>query len=140
MGLVFNLSLMIVKKILPLSIGFLLFCSVAFAQESTPKTVKSHARPDIPGTFVLELGVNRPFDRPTNFDIGFWGSRTLNIYYQYEIRILKSKFSFVPGVGFGLERYKFTNNYILTNQNNSPTMEAPGVVGYKKISADNGLF
>lgn len=95
------------------------------AQESTispAKPAKSHARPDIPGAFVLELGFNRPFDRPANFNIGFWGSRTLNIYYQYEIRILKSKFSFVPGVGFGLERYKFTNNYFLDNSNGITSM------------------
>jgi len=113
---------MIVKKLLALSIGLFALSLSGFAQESTPKATKRHGRPDIPGTFVLELGVNRPFDRPANFDIGFWGSRTLNIYYQYEIRILKSKFSFVPGVGFGLERYKFRNNYFLDNSDGTNSM------------------
>lgn len=129
MGLVFNFIIkMIVKKLLFLSFGILLY-TVALAQETTSpapqvqaKSYRSHARPDIPGNFVVELGFNRPFDRAVNFNVGFWGSRTLNIYYQYPIRILKSNFSFVPGVGFGLERYKFTNNYFLDNSNGTASM------------------
>ena len=128
MGLVFNLIVkMIVKKLLFLFCGILLYTS-ARAQDTTPtapsqtKSFRSHARPDLPGNFVLEFGFNRPFDKPTNFNPGFWGSRTLNIYYQYEIRILKSNFSFVPGIGFGLERYKFVNNYFLDNSNGTVTM------------------
>lgn len=119
------------KRLLYLSLGLFLLSIPAFAQESTTKPAKSYARPDIPGTFVVELGFNRPFDRPVNFNIGLWGSRTLNIYYQYEIRILKSKFSFVPGIGFGLERYKFTNNYILINNNDNTSSLVPaGQPGY----------
>jgi len=113
---------MTVKKLLLLSLSLLLLTGAVAAQEIVTKPAKSHARPDIPGAFVLELGVNRVLDPPTNFNTGFWGSRTLNIYYQYEIRILKSKFSFVPGIGFGLERYKFTNNYFLDNHNGTPAM------------------
>lgn len=68
---------------------------------------KKTGRPDIPGTFVLELGLNRDLGGPDNFSLFLWGSRSVNIYYQYDIRILKSRFSFVPGIGLSLERYKF---------------------------------
>jgi hypothetical protein len=78
-------------------------------------------RPDIPGTFLIDFGFNRGISRPTNFSQGFWGSRTLNIYYHYPIRIAKTKFSYNPGAGFSFERFKMGNNYTL-----SPTANADG--------------
>jgi hypothetical protein len=83
----------------------LAFGTIAQSLESTKKT----ARPDIPGTFVMELGLNRLTEQPSGLKYGFWGSRTLNVYYQYDMRIGKSKFSFHPGVGFGMERLKLIN-------------------------------
>lgn len=93
------------------SLIFLLLTGIslsAMSQENTtaPAT-KRKGYPDIPGTFTVELGVNRAGSAPNDFKLGLWGSRTLNIYYQYDIRIMKSKFSVVPGIGFSLERYKF---------------------------------
>ncbi|HYC84907.1 MAG TPA: hypothetical protein VEB86_06785, partial [Chryseosolibacter sp.] len=85
-----------IKKIAP----FLLFCIAAFqVQAQDSQTPEKSGRPDIPGTFVLEIGVNRALDAPAKFSTGLWGSRTVNLYYQYEMRIANSKFSFVPGVG-----------------------------------------
>jgi hypothetical protein len=101
------------------SFAILLALSVSAAAqtaEPTPPATSSPAkynRPNIPGTFALELGINSALDAPSRFDLGLWGSRTLNVYYQYEIRIMKSKFSFVPGIGLSLERFKFKNNATL---------------------------
>src|SRR5688572_27628137 len=91
----------------------------AAAQVSEPNAESAYAapkngdRPDIPGTFMLELGINSPLDAPDRFDAGLWGSRTLNVYYTYELRIMNSKFSVVPGIGLSLERYKFKNGATL---------------------------
>ena len=74
---------------------------------------KTGERPDIPGTFVLELGINTPLDAPSRFDVGLWGSRTVNVYYTYEMRLMQSKFSLVPGIGLSLERFKFKNGATL---------------------------
>lgn len=79
--------------------------------ESTEKVRKG--RPDIPGTFLVDFGFNIPFGEAGNFNTNFWGSRTLNLYYQSDKRIGSSKFSVHPGVGFGLERYKFSDNATL---------------------------
>lgn len=79
----------------------------AFAQTETPK--KMSRRPDIPGTFALEFGFNRDLSGPDQFSLNFFGSRTVNLYYQYDFRILNSSFSFVPGIGLSLERFKFGN-------------------------------
>lgn len=88
------------------------FFSSAYSQETIEK--KSKGRPDLPGTFTLEYGFNFAPQSTTGFSTGFWGSRTLNVYYQYEMRILKSNFSFVPGIGFSLERFKFKNDSTLS--------------------------
>jgi hypothetical protein len=125
-----NLSRMIVKKLLVFAFGMFVFALSVSAQESTPTPQRKYARPDIPGTFVVELGLNQPLDRPEKFQLGFWGSRTANIYYQYDMRILKSKISFHPGIGVSLERYKFKNNYVLDYDNtNTLTMLTPKEYG-----------
>src|SRR5688500_14597346 len=87
------------------SVALLLLLGYGAVAQST-ETPKKSGRPDIPGTFVLELGLNRLTERPNKLKYGFWGSRTLNVYYQYDMRIAKSKFSFHPGIGFGMERFK----------------------------------
>jgi len=112
-----------VKKILVFTLSFITVSLSLLAQDATTTTPtvakSSHARPNIPGTFVLELGLNRIINPTDKFDIGFWGSRAMNIYYQYDMRILKSKFSFHPGIGFGLERYKFKNSYAVAYDNSN---------------------
>lgn len=75
---------------------------------------KKSYRPDIPGNILVEFGFNQKMGAtPIDFDKSFWGSRTVNFYYQYPIRLFKTKFSFVPGIGLSLERWKFSNNYTL---------------------------
>lgn len=91
----------------------------ATAQISEPNAESAYGyqkegdQPDIPGTFTLELGLNSALSAPKKFDAALWGSRTANIYYQYEFRIMESKFSIVPGIGLSLERFKFKNGAIM---------------------------
>jgi hypothetical protein len=103
-----------------------------FSQEKPKKA----ARPNIPGSFMIDLGVNRALNKPANFKYGFWGSRTLNLYYQYPIRIGRSKFSFNPGIGASMERWKFTNNYVITDTTENSIDEfllLPGSSFYKGL-------
>lgn len=71
--------------------------------------------PDLPGSFVVEFGFNQTQNAPDTFDIGFWGSRTVNVFYQFDKRIGNSKFSVHPGLGFSFERFKLKNNYTLAS-------------------------
>jgi hypothetical protein len=97
----------------------LAFTLPAAAQVSEPNTESAYppprtgTQPNIPGTFTLELGLNNALDAPSRFDLALWGSRTVNVYYQHEVRIAESKFSLVPGIGLSLERYKFKNGATL---------------------------
>ncbi|MCW5911510.1 MAG: outer membrane beta-barrel protein [Cyclobacteriaceae bacterium] len=89
---------------------FVLLASAAFAQYETVTKAK---RPSIPGTFLVDLGVNRALNAGDTWKQGLWGSRTVNVYYQYPVRFGRSKFSFNPGVGLSMERWKFTNGAML---------------------------
>src|SRR5579872_7316233 len=97
-----------------LTISALLVCFV-FGLKAQEKQRKAY-RPDIPGFFMVDFGFNFPISPPNNFSKGFWGSRTLNLYYHYPVQIGKSKFSYNPGAGFSFERFKLTNNYTLPLQ------------------------
>lgn len=100
-------------RIISASLTLLFFTFSIQAQEQKQRV----KRPDLPGAFLLEFGFNRAQgSTPANFEQGFWGSRTLNLYYQYPIRLWNSKFSYRPAAGFSFERYKLTNNYTLDKQ------------------------
>lgn len=103
-----------------------------FAQEKPRKA----ARPNIPGSFMIDFGFNRALNKPSNFKQGFLGSRTLNLYYQYPIRIGRSKFSFNPGIGASMERWKFTNLFVLadtTKDSNDNFLLYPGSTFFNGI-------
>ena len=87
-------------------------CAISLA--GWAQDTKKVYRPDFPGSFNVELGVNQAQSPPTNFKKGFWGSRTVNVYYQYPIRIRNSSFTFVPSAGMSFERFKLVNNYTLS--------------------------
>lgn len=112
-----------IRKLAALALLFTLNLSV-FAQ-STETTRKSR-RPDIPGTFALELGINRLLEKPNELKYGFWGSRTMNVYYLHDMRIGNSKFTFHPGIGLGMERFKLmTSKQYFPNDTvtyNNPTL------------------
>jgi hypothetical protein len=91
---------------------FVLFSSLtfaAFAQTDLEPAKKKKGRPNLPGTFAIDLGFNFPSEK-SGFNTNVFGSRTLNIYYYYDYRLGNSNFSVHPGIGFGLERYKFSND------------------------------
>jgi hypothetical protein len=83
----------------------------AFAQ-GNPEVTQKKGRPNIPGTFQVDLGFNFPTEK-AGFNTSFLGSSTVNVYYFYDKRLGKSRFSVHPGIGLGLERYKFNNDKTL---------------------------
>ncbi len=86
---------------------------LTYGQDASTTKEKRSGRPDIPGTFSIDFGLNFPMGDSAAFETAAFGSRTLNVYYQLDKRIGQTKFSVHPGLGFGFERYKFTNNRTL---------------------------
>lgn len=94
---------------------FVLFTALSgavMAQGETSPAQKKKGRPDIPGTFAIDLGFNLPTEKE-DFNTSFFGSRNIDFYYFYDIQIGASQFSIHPGIGLGLERYKFNNDRTL---------------------------
>lgn len=89
-----------------------LIASSASAQTATKST---KARPNIPGSFIVDLGINGTQGAPNQWSQGIWGSRTVNLYYQYPLRFGRSRFSFNPGIGLSMERFKWKNGATLFN-------------------------
>jgi hypothetical protein len=98
---------------------FIAITGIATAQTTEP--AKKTGRPDIPGTFLIDLGLNRLTEKPNNLKYGLWGSRTVNLYYLYDMRIGKSKFSFHPGIGLGMERFKLQSFQPTGSTRTTPT-------------------
>lgn len=98
---------------LPL-ITLLLTASILLqAQDAAPEK-KVVARPDIPGSFLVDFGFNIGLNKPAKaWEKGFWGSRTLNLTYSYPFQIGESRFYFQPGIGMSMERFKWVSNYVL---------------------------
>ncbi|MCZ6900907.1 MAG: porin family protein [Bacteroidetes bacterium] len=76
---------------------------------------KINPRPDLPGSLIFDLGFNfLSSDAPDDLDIGFWGSKSVGIYYYFNKKLGNSKFSINPGIGLGLEKYKFDKDVTLS--------------------------
>ena len=87
---------------------FLLFLAISisftlFSQEKKDKLKFS----DLPGAFVLDIGVTHYRFAPGSMELKMLGSRGINIYYTYDIKLIGEKFSFSPGFGFGTTNYTF---------------------------------
>lgn len=92
------------------------FAFTVFANGTGPENGKktggdqaTAARPDFPGTLKLDIGFNFLSGAPESMELNWWGSKSVDIYYMYDIPIANSRFTFNPGIGLGLEKYRFEN-------------------------------
>ena len=99
---------------------FLFPFSQSFAGETDPlyklapvQIRSTQARPDIPGNLKVELGWNFLQDEPAPMEIRSFGSRSFNVYYTYEFPVGNFGLYIIPGIGLGLDRYKFDNDFTL---------------------------
>jgi len=74
---------------------------------------------DVPGSLSFDLGFNFFSDVEDTASIKWFGSRTARITYQYELTILKSGFTFNPGIGWSDERYSFEEDVTIVEDINS---------------------
>jgi len=69
------------------------------------------SRPDLPGDLLIDIGFNFVPDMPDTLDIGFWGSKSLGLYYSRYVPLF-GKLSFHPALGLGLEKYNFRDDNV----------------------------
>jgi len=98
-----------------LIIVFALFGSSASAQDDQSYELQTKkGRPDLPGLFLIEFGYNILSDAPASMDMTLLGSRSVNLYYFRDFQIGNTGLFALPGIGLGLDRYKFDNDVTIT--------------------------
>ncbi len=95
-----------------IALAFLLLSTPVLAQETaeqqtttTNKPGKTY-QPDVRGSLLFAVGLNVLSNAPAQFDLKTWGSKSVNLYYLYDINLGSSSFSFHPGIGLGFEKYE----------------------------------
>jgi len=83
-------------------------------KEEEKDTKKTNASPDVPGSLVIEVAINILTNAPESMKLDWWASLSVNVYYLYEFPIGESSFSFNPGFGLGMEKYRFKDEITLT--------------------------
>lgn len=91
--------------------------AVAISSTAAAQSAEKKKKFDIPGTFLLEVGFTIPVNSPEYFGTHFFGSRTCNVYYQFEwtpFKKLLPQWSLVPGLGMSFEHYSFNSGRTLS--------------------------
>jgi hypothetical protein len=92
---------------------FLLLPFTLLAQDDETTTEYEPAF-EVPGEVVVDFGWNFLRDNE-NLDVGFWGSKSISLYYLYEYPNERTHFTVNVGLGVGLEKYDFEDSYTLEN-------------------------
>jgi opacity protein-like surface antigen len=93
-------------------LALLLIGMPVLAQETAGQTTTTTTQqretfqPNVRGSLLFAVGVNVLQDAPEQFNLKTWGSKSVNIYYLYDVNIGASRISFHPGIGLGLEKYE----------------------------------
>lgn len=116
------------KKYALTVLALLLMCMPVLAQETaaptTTPTERETYQPDVRGSLLLAVGINVLADVPEQFKLNNWGSKSVNLYYLYDINIGNSSFSFHPGIGLAFEKYELDKAVMLTYAEDVPGFEA----------------
>ncbi|HBH25607.1 MAG TPA: hypothetical protein DDY13_19590 [Cytophagales bacterium] len=108
-----------------ISAAYLSFAQSNNKASNQSKVVREQAgRPDIPGDLFIDLGFSLLMDKPEDMNTDWWGSKALNIYYQYPVSIGDSRFSFHPGIGVGTEKFAFNGRQTLAVDGDGNTVLA----------------
>ena len=101
----------------------LLFLAITSSVLCAAQTEIPDFSDEVPGSLTFDLGFNFFSDAADTASLKWFGSRTARITYQYELPILKSGFSFNPGIGIADERYSFEKDISIVNNVGSNRVE-----------------
>ena len=95
------------KRVLTIPFLILIIQFSTRANDSTNTEVQLNPKKS-GGALLIDFGFNNLIDSKDPYRLKFLGSRGLNIYYMYQLRI-GYFFSINPGVGLGFDNYSFQN-------------------------------
>ncbi|MDQ3395615.1 MAG: PorT family protein [Bacteroidota bacterium] len=108
-------------KKLCLLLWCLLFLNAAYANDNNgpgkaekendsnqgQKQEATEASPNFPGSLRIGFALSFLRDAPEDMKLGWWKSRSVDIYYILDLPLGNSRFTFNPGIGLGIERFGF---------------------------------
>ena len=105
---------MTVKKI----IGTALCLLVGFISIAQNQNESRYAQPELPGSLMIDIGMNFMQDAPDAMDINVFNSRSVGIYYSHVFKI-SDQVVFLPAIGITSEKWRLDNNlnYQLNDEN-----------------------
>uniref|UniRef100_UPI0040578931 porin family protein n=3 Tax=Roseivirga sp. TaxID=1964215 RepID=UPI0040578931 len=112
-----------------LLVGNLMLCYAVMAQ-----------RPDLPGSLIVDLGVNSWSSAPTDLKLNGFQSKTVNIIYYYDLAIGNRGLTFTPGIGLGLEKYSFEDDKTLTSTVNNSNVRSIAVSNLSAVFPQANSF
>lgn len=121
----------------------LLLCAsliTVYGQEEEAEEKVTYEEPfEVPGNVIIDLGFNF-LRNDGGVETGFWGSKSVGIYYLYEKTWENSHFSINPGIGVGLEKYDFRDDYTIVETTNDEGIEVTDIVFFdEEFLAENGI-
>ena len=118
------------RKLILSVFSLVIFSGVSLAQ-----------RPDLPGSLVIDLGLNSWSTVPTNGNLNTWKSKTVNITYYYDLPIGKGGLTFTPGIALGLEKYAFDNaEFTLTSALDANNNRTTAVTGIGDVYGNGNIY
>lgn len=83
---------------------FIAFFSMAQGSEDN-----RYAQPELPGSIMIDVGMNTMLGAPDEMDINVFNSRSVGVYYSHVFK-MGSRFTFVPAIGITAEKWRLDNN------------------------------
>lgn len=97
-------------------------------------------RPDLPGAFIVDVGINSWGSAPENISLNSFQSKTVNLTYYYDIAIGSKGWTFTPGIGLGLEKYSLEDNITITSSISNSGVKSISTANLANIVDDGFSF
>ncbi len=99
-------------------IGTGLCLLLAFFSVAQGSNESRYAQPELPGSIMIDIGMNSMNGAPDELDINAFNSRSVGIYYSHVFKI-SDRFTFLPAIGITAEKWRIDNslNFQLDDQN-----------------------
>lgn len=96
--------------------------------------------PNFPGSLRIGFGFSFLKDAPADLNLGWWKSRSLDVYYIADMPLGTSGFTFNPGIGVGIDRFGFSRDITLKRTTEGTAISPIADVEVKKSLLSTTFF
>jgi hypothetical protein len=92
------------------------FCSIKTDSSDSDRSDKDQKRAW--NRFLIDVGFNQLENVPAPLELNAWRSKGVNLYYYYQLKLIKDNLTLNPGLGLGLDSYSFSNDILMSTSSN----------------------